>query len=256
MDPYQQIAAWLAGASKAVAFTGAGISTESGLPDFRSPGGIWATSTPVEYRDFLDHADARHEYWRQKAAAHADFVRCRPNLGHEILARWQQRGRLAGLITQNIDELHQQAGSTDVLELHGTARKIKCLDCDAIEDADRWVAEFLATNVPPSCPACQSPLFKHATISFGQTLERATLAKSMKLAEQADLFLALGSSLVVHPAAGLPHLAKQLGAKLVIITRDETPLDDLADIVLHEPLGKALAAIDAALPLPLEETAS
>jgi NAD-dependent deacetylase len=248
MDNYQQIAAWLAAASRTVVFTGAGISTESGIPDFRSPGGIWATSTPVEYHDFLESADARYEYWRQKAAAHRDYARCQPNIGHQVLAQWQARGRLRGLITQNIDELHQQAGSTGVLELHGTARKVKCLACDEIREADPWVAAFLESDQPPSCPACASPLFKHATISFGQALDRATLAKSMKLSQEADLFLALGSSLVVHPAAGLPQLARQRGARLVIITRDETPLDGLADLVLHEPLGAALEAIAAALP--------
>jgi NAD-dependent deacetylase len=245
MSTLRQIAAWLAESSRAVAFTGAGISTESGVPDFRSPQGIWAKSTPVEYKDFLDSEEARLEYWRQKAVAHRDFMRSTPNAGHRVLADWEARGRLRAVITQNIDEFHQQAGSRRVLELHGTARKIKCLDCDAFFDAGPLVTAYEATGAIPRCESCGSRLMKHATISFGQSLERETLAAAMQLSREADLFFALGSSLVVYPAAGLPQLAKQNGARLVIINREETPLDDIADIVLHEPLGAALEAISA-----------
>jgi NAD-dependent deacetylase len=240
------IAQWLALSKSAIAFTGAGISTESGVPDFRSPGGIWATSKPVEYQDFLSSAQARHEYWRQKAVSHADFLRGTPNIGHRTLAAWETRGRLRGVITQNIDEYHQEAGSKLVVELHGTARKIKCLDCAALFDANLLVEQFVRTEVVPSCEHCGGML-KHATISFGQPLERETLAQATKLSKAADLFLSLGSSLVVHPAASLPQLARQNSARVVIINRDETPLDDLADLVLHEPLGETIAAIDGAL---------
>lgn len=246
MDPYQQIARWLAEAQHAVAFTGAGISTESGVPDFRSPGGIWATSTPVYYQDFLASAEARHEYWRQKAIAHRDFTQCRPNTSHHVLARWESQGRIRAVITQNIEEFHQLAGSQAVVELHGTARKIRCIDCSQTFDADPLVAQFEATATVPPCSACGG-LLKHATISFGQSLERETLAQAMRLARSSDLFLALGSSLVVYPAAELPNLARQSGARLVIINRDETPFDDVADLVLREPLGPTLRAIDEAL---------
>ncbi len=245
MDAHTQIAHWLTTAQRAVVFTGAGISTESGLPDFRSPGGIWATSTPVQYQDFLASADACYEYWRQKAIAHRDFLLGAPNVGHHILAEWQQRGWIRALITQNIDEYHQEAGSSDVVELHGTARRIACLDCAMRFDANALTERFLKSDVVPDCPACGG-LLKHATISFGQMLDRETLWKATKFSQEADLYLALGSSLVVHPAASLPQLAQQRGARLVIINREETPLDDIAQMVLREPLGEALTAIDSA----------
>lgn len=245
MTIQSQIAAWLRSAKRAVIFTGAGISTESGVPDFRSPGGIWATSTPVQYQDFLKSPEARYEYWRQKAIAHRDFLLGAPNAGHRVLAAWEQRGWIRGIITQNIDEYHQEAGSQQVLELHGTARRISCLDCAQRFDANPLVEQFLKSDQVPICPACGG-LLKHATISFGQSLERETLSRSKKLSQEADLFLALGSSLVVHPAASLPQLAKQKGAKLVIINREETPLDDIADVVLREALGTTLTAIDHA----------
>jgi NAD-dependent deacetylase len=247
MSPYQQIALWLAAAQRAVVFTGAGISTESGVPDFRSPGGIWATCAPVEYRDFIASEESRREYWRQKSIAHRDYARCQPNAGHRVLASWEARGIIQAVITQNIDEYHQQAGSRQVIELHGTARKIGCLDCAQRFVAEPLVAEYEATGRIPRCPACGSALMKHATISFGQPLDRETLWQATRRSQEADLFLTLGSSLVVHPAASLPQLAQQRGARLVIINRDPTPLDDLADLVLREPLGAALTAIEAAL---------
>ena len=246
METLPQIAAWLAEARSAVAFTGAGISTESGIPDFRSPGGIWSQSTPVYYDEFLASADARYEYWRQKAIAHRDFADSEPNAGHRTLARWQQDGRLHGVITQNIDGLHQIAGSRDVVELHGTAREIACLDCSARYDAGPLVAEFLASDTTPQCAECGGRL-KHATISFGQSLDPQVLGQADQWCRSADLFLALGSSLVVEPAASLPRLAKAHGARLVIINRDPTDQDRSADAVLHESIGAALTAIDKLL---------
>lgn len=241
-----QVARWLNETDEAVAFTGAGISTESGIPDFRSPGGVWATSRPVLFDEFLRLATARQEYWRQKAAAHEAFAAAQPNVGHRLLARWEQQARLAGVITQNIDGLHQLAGSQRVWELHGTARQVRCLSCGEAFDASPFVAQFLATQQPPVCPACGGHL-KHATISFGQQLPADVLAESMELASQVDLFLAIGSSLVVHPAAGLPEIAKRRGARLVILTREPTPLDHLADVVINADIGPSLAAIDAQL---------
>lgn len=246
MQKHDTIARWLAESQRAVVFTGAGISTESGVPDYRSPGGIWANSTPVYYQDFLDSAEARYEYWRQKSVSHRDFFDCEPNMGHRILAQWEQAGRILGIITQNIDGFHQAAGSQRVIELHGTAREIKCLECHQRYGADGMVAKFLREDRVPQCESCGG-LLKHATISFGQSLEQETLALAVKLSMDADLFIALGSSLVVHPAASLPQLAMKKGAKLVIINRDPTPLDDEADLLLAESLGEALAEIDAAL---------
>ncbi len=246
MKTLPQIAAWLAEARSAVAFTGAGISTESGIPDFRSPGGIWSQSTPVYYDEFLASADARYEYWRQKAIAHRDFADSEPNAGHLTLAKWQQGGRLHGVITQNIDGLHQIAGSTDVVELHGTAREISCLDCSVRYDAGPLVAKFLECGTTPECAGCGGRL-KHATISFGQSLDPRVLDQADRWCRSADLFLALGSSLVVEPAASLPRLAKAHGARLVIINRDPTDQDTLADAVVHESIGAALTAIDKLL---------
>jgi NAD-dependent deacetylase len=246
--PWQsQIADWLGQAARAVAFTGAGISTESGIPDFRSPGGIWTKYRTIYFDEFLKSAEARLEYWRQKAEGQLDFSHAKPNAGHEILARWEEAGRLQGVITQNIDGLHAQAGSRRVLELHGTARKVSCLDCRASYDAEEMVGRFSETGTVPSCPSCGSELMKHATISFGQSLPPAVLQEAFALSRKAELFLAIGSSLVVEPAASLPRVAKESGAKLVIINRDSTPLDAMADVVVHEPIGKALSEIDELL---------
>ncbi|MBP88271.1 MAG: NAD-dependent deacetylase [Planctomycetaceae bacterium] len=239
----EQIAGWLAASKRPVAFTGAGISTESGIPDFRSPGGVWATNQPVCYDEFLRSSEARYEYWRQKAVAHRGFADAKPNLGHEALAKWESSGKLRGVITQNIDGLHQDAGSQQVLELHGTARFIACLDCAARFDAEEMVQKFIDVDTPPECPQC-SGLLKHATISFGQSLPTEVLEQAMQWSRDADLFFAMGSSLVVQPAAGLPMLAKQSGARLVIINRDPTPQDELADAVIQASIGETLSAID------------
>jgi NAD-dependent deacetylase len=247
MKLIEQIGGWLSDSQTAVAFTGAGISTESGIPDFRSPGGIWATSQPVLYEDFLARADARYEYWRQKAASHGQFMDGKPNSGHLVLARWEGEGRLAALITQNIDGLHQEAGSRNVIELHGTARLVACLNCGARFDADPLVHQFLRDDAVPSCPECGDGPLKHATISFGQSLDSQVLQRAVEVSQQADLFLAMGSSLVVEPAASLPRLARQRGARLIIINRDPTPQDGLADAVVQASIGETLSAIDQAL---------
>ncbi len=246
MKDEERIAGWLRDSRMTVAFTGAGISTESGIPDFRSPGGVWSRTQPIYFDEFLRSAEARYEYWRQKAEAHRDFAAAEPNAAHRVLAAWESAWRLRGVITQNIDGLHQLAGSRHVLELHGTAREISCLGCSARFDADEKVKEFVATDRVPDCPNCGGML-KHATISFGQQLPVDVLEESAVWAQEADVFLAMGSSLVVHPAAGLPQLAKHSGARLVIINRDPTPLDDLADAVIHAGLGTTLEQIDSIL---------
>ncbi len=239
----EQLATWIRDSQSTVAFTGAGISTESGIPDFRSPGGIWENADPVLFDDFVANQASRLEYWQQKSQAHKEYSEARPNVGHQVLARWQAVGILKGVITQNIDGLHQDAGSRDVLEIHGTARDVMCLDCSWRDGANSWVDEFFETEVPPRCPECQGPL-KHATISFGQMLDADTLRQCARLAETSDLFLAMGSSLVVHPAAGLPAAARQAGAKLVIINRDPTDFDHVADLVINRSLGETLGEVD------------
>jgi NAD-dependent deacetylase len=242
----EQVAHWLASARFAVVLTGAGISTESGIPDFRSPGGVWSKYRTVYYDEFLESADARYEYWRQKCEMHREFADATPNIGHQILARWEAAGRIRGVITQNIDGLHQIAGSGKVLELHGTARQAACIDCRARYEIGPLVEQFRAENRVPDCPACGGPL-KHATISFGQKLPADVLMEANRWSRVADLMLAIGSSLVVTPAADLPRAAKAHGARLVIINRDPTPLDLLADAILSNSIGNTLTAIDAHL---------
>lgn len=241
-----QIAQWMCSAKRIFAFTGAGISTESGIPDFRSPGGVWAKYQPVYFHDFMTSESARHEYWRQKCEAHQEFADAQPNEGHRILAEWESSGRLSGLITQNIDGLHQMAGSQNVLELHGTAREAECMSCHRREPIQARVEEFLLTDTPPICSECDGPL-KHATISFGQSLDEKVITTAASWMEDADLVFALGSSLVVHPAASLPELAVSHGARLAIINRDPTLLDAQADIVLNQSLGETLKAIQREL---------
>jgi NAD-dependent deacetylase len=243
----QIVAGWLFEAQAAVAFTGAGASTESGIPDFRSPGGVWSKYRTVYFEEFLASAEARHEYWRQKCEAHRDFAQAEPNSGHRALSRWEALGRLIGVITQNIDGLHQRAGSRHVLELHGTALEIGCLECRVRCDAGPMVEQFLARQAVPECPQCGSSLMKHATISFGQALAPEVLQTAYAWAKRSRLFLAIGSSLVVEPAASLPRKAKEYGARLVIINRDPTPQDALADLVIRRPIGETLSDIDREL---------
>lgn len=238
-----RVAGWLKGSRSAVAFCGAGISTESGIPDFRSPGGVWSKSRPVMFEDFLADPQARREYWRQKSGAHGDFAAAEPNDGHRVLAQWEQRGWLEAVITQNIDGLHQDAGSRRVLELHGTAREIACLACPARFQPGPLVRQFRQTDEVPECPQCGG-LLKHATVSFGQALPADVLEEAIELSRGSDLFLAMGSSLVVEPAAGLPRLAQQSGSKLVIVNREATQQDRLADVVLQASIGATLLAID------------
>ena len=245
-DPIANISDWLASSRSAVVLTGAGISTESGIPDFRSPGGVWSKYRTVYFDEFLASADGRHEYWRQKCEMHADFAAAQPNAGHQVLARWEAAGLVRSVITQNIDGLHQLAGSRCVLELHGTARQAACLDCPARYDINPLVAQFLATNAVPACPECGGRL-KHATISFGQMLPPDVLMEATRWSREADLLLAIGSSLVVTPAADLPRIAKDRGARLVIINRDPTPLDGLADASPRGSIGEVLRAIDVSL---------
>ncbi len=242
----RQIAGWIASAKRVVAFTGAGISTESGIPDFRSPGGIWANSTPVLYSDFIRSPAARQEAWRQKAVAFREFRDCGPNRGHELLAEWESQGRLRAVVTQNIDGLHQRAGSQRVIEVHGTALVVSCLECGARYPAVPLMERFDVDQRVPSCEKCGG-LLKHATISFGQPLDQETWREAFSLCEMADVVLTLGSSLVVEPAASLPRAAAEGGGRLVIVNRDPTPLDPMAGAVIRAGIGETLSAIDAEL---------
>lgn len=237
-----RVAGLLANSRRAVAFTGAGISTESGIADFRSPGGVWTRYQPVMFQDFLASAEARRQYWRMKKEGYRELRTARPNAGHRALAALEAAGKLAAVITQNIDGLHQDAGSRRVLELHGTSRHCVCLECQARFDPDGVQRRLEAGEEVPLCEKCGGFL-KSATVSFGQALPEEVLSEAFELCTRADLLLALGSSLVVEPAASLPVHAKRNGARLVIINRSETPLDRIADVVLRESIGESLTAV-------------
>ena len=235
----------LARSRRAVAFTGAGVSTASGVPDFRSPGGIWSRYQPVTLQEFVASEDARRAYWRSKKETYADFAAARPNAAHHALARLEDDGRLLAVITQNIDGLHQEAGSRAVVELHGTNRRVVCLQCGRGYAAGVIQDRLLAGCEVPLCDACGGVL-KAATVSFGQPLPKEVWAEAWRLATACDLLLVLGSSLLVHPAAALPGAAASAGAAVVIVNREATPLDPLAAHVLRGAVEEILPALAAA----------
>lgn len=226
-----------------VPFTGAGISTECGIPDFRSPGGIWTKMRPIEFGDFLASQEMRDESWRRRFAMEEQFGGAQPGRGHRALASLYRTGKIPGVITQNIDNLHQASGiSPDhMVELHGNTTYATCLDCAKRYEL-AWVRErFTASGGrSPDCPHC-SGYIKTATVSFGQSMPEVAMRRAQELTESCDLFLTIGSSLVVWPAAGFPLAAKRNGARLVIINRDATEFDDIADLVVHDDIGGALA---------------
>jgi NAD-dependent protein deacetylase/lipoamidase len=228
--------------SRAAAFTGAGCSTASGVPDFRSPGGIWSRYRPVPFQEFVADADARRRYWLYKKEAYQDFADARPNEAHHALARMEAAGRLRGVVTQNIDGLHQDAGSKRVLELHGTNRRVVCIRCAATWPAAEIQARLLQGCDVPECDRCGG-LLKAATVSFGQALPADVLEEAFEIATSVDLLLVLGSSLVVQPAAAIPAAAAAAGARLVIVNREPTPLDGLAAVVVRGPVEEVLPAL-------------
>jgi len=242
----ERAAQLLRGARRAVALTGAGLSTESGIPDFRSPGGVWERFRPIEYQEFLASHAAREEHWRYKHATVPVMLAAQPNPAHRALAELEAAGRLQAVITQNIDGLHQRAGSRRVLELHGTNLEALCLRCERRVSIGAALARLDAGEDVPTCADCGGWL-KPATVSFGQSLPTDVLREAAMLAEQSDCLLALGSSLLVNPAASLAGVAKRSGAALVIITLGETPYDDLADVRLHAKVGEVLPQIAAQL---------
>ncbi len=230
----------------AVVLTGAGMSTASGIADFRSPGGIWSRYTPVTIQEFLASDDARRRYWEYKRETYAQFAGARPNPGHAALARLEEKGFVTAILTQNIDGLHQDAGSRRVIELHGTDRAVICLGCARRYDRAAIQERLIAGDAVPRCAACDGFL-KPATISFGQALPEEALAEAVALAGGCRCLLAVGSSLVVHPAAALPLVAKRAGAALAILNREPTPVDVHADAILRDDVSAALPALAAAL---------
>ncbi len=230
-------------AQRIVFFTGAGISTESGIPDFRSPGtGLWTKMRPIQFQDFVASDSIRQESWRRRFSGDRTIENAKPNKGHEAIAKLVNAGKAAAVITQNIDDLHRVSGidSDQIIELHGNSRYATCLDCRKryeMVDLQRQFAE--AGRIDP-CDACGG-IIKSATISFGQSMPEREMQRAQDHTLRCDLFVVVGSSLVVYPAAGFPELAKEMGAKLVIINREPTPLDSIADLVVHREIGATLA---------------
>jgi len=242
MGKVEELQRMLGDAARLVAFTGAGISTESGIPDYRSPGGIWTKFRPIEFGDFLASAEARRETWRRKFASQEVIEKATPNAGHRALARLVEQGKMLAVITQNIDGLHQASGvpADKVIELHGNSTYATCLDCRRRYELD-WVREIFAVDERlPLCTSCGG-MIKTATISFGQAMPEAEMERAHEATLAADLFIVLGSSLVVYPAAGFPILAKRNGARLVIVNREPTEQDEFADLVINAEIGSTMS---------------
>ncbi len=238
-----ELAELIANARRAVVFTGAGISTESGIPDFRSPGGIWTRMAPIDFGDFLASEEARRETWRRRFAMEEIFRGAAPNRGHRAVAELVRRGQAAAVVTQNIDGLHQASGisAERVVELHGNTTYAHCLDCARRYELDALRAAFERDELAPLCGSCGG-FVKTATVSFGQAMPPAAMRRAETETIAADLFIVAGSSLVVYPAAGFPELAKRYGAALVIVNREPTGLDAIADLVLRRAIGETLGA--------------
>lgn len=250
------LAALLRAAARVVAFTGAGISTESGIPDFRSPGGVWSRMKPIMFQDFVSSREARREAWTRVFNRSAGWTGAAPNAGHRAVTELLQRGKVSAIVTQNVDNLHQDSGAPPdrVIELHGNASYAKCLECARRYELSalrpRWEAQEEIL-----CDACGG-LLKTATISFGQPMPEREMIRATAEARACDLFLVLGSSLVVYPAAGLPLEAKRHGAKLVIVNREPTDLDPYADLVVHAEIGPLLTQTLALLDPSTSERAT
>jgi NAD-dependent deacetylase len=230
-------------ADRVVLFTGAGISTESGIPDFRSPGGIWTKQVPIDFTDFMRSEDARRETWRRRFKMEPILRLATPNRGHRAVAELIRSGRAAAVITQNIDGLHQDSGIPDdkVIELHGNTTYAHCLDCGTRHEIEVLRVDFEQDRIVPHC-ACGGWV-KTATVSFGQSMPIDEMRRAERETLMADLFIAIGSSLVVYPAAGFPELAKRNGSALVILNLQQTGLDGVADLVLNRSIGDTLGAV-------------
>lgn len=231
----------IAGSKRIVGFSGAGISTESGIPDFRSPNGVWAKNRIIYFEEFLNDREARIESWRQKFLIWPGMRDAQPNAGHYAFAELERQGKLIAMITQNIDGLHQRAGNSaeKVIELHGTMTQAECLSCRDRISMDEAMSRVEAGEAAPDCRLCGG-ILKPATISFGQSMPVLEMQIAALSARQSDVFIAVGSSLVVYPAASFPELARQHGAKLIIINRTPTPLDSEADLVINDEIGRTL----------------
>ncbi len=228
----------------AVAFTGAGISTESGIPDFRGPGGLWSKIKPIQFQDFVASEEVRQESWKQWFERGKDITQARPNTGHDALTHLVNISRLQTIITQNVDNLHQESGvpADRVVELHGNATYAKCLTCESRYEHVDMEKEYRTNGMIAPCGSCGG-IIKNATISFGQAMPETPMTLAEVATMNSDLFIVLGSSLTVFPAAAFPQVAQANGAKLVIINQQSTPLDHIADLVLNEAIGAVMCAV-------------
>jgi NAD-dependent deacetylase len=243
-EAFATLAEITAASHKIVAFTGAGISTESGIPDYRGPHGVWARGTMPTRADIQTDPEGQHAYWEERQENYPRLVAKEPNAGHRALVRLFEAGRLLAVITQNIDGLHQKSGLPPdrVIELHGSAHRVRCLDCGRVYPASEIQRRQEAGEAEPRCAVCGGPL-RSATVLFGESLPAEALRQAVALAQVADLMLVVGSSLVVNPAAQIPVVAKQAGARLAIINREPTPLDSLTDARLWTDAGPTLSAL-------------
>jgi NAD-dependent deacetylase len=244
MTPISRLAALLAGSARTIVFTGAGISTESGVPDFRSPGGVWSRMKPIDFGSFVHNEDARREAWQRTFSGMAGWVGAKPNEGHFAIAGLVKTGRVGLVITQNVDNLHQDAGvpAHQVIELHGNAGYATCLNCGLRHELKDLRDPFLEQGTLPACRACGG-IVKTATISFGQPMPVEAMRRAEAASRECDLFIVLGSSLLVNPAAALPMVAKSNGAALTIVNREPTTMDGRADVVIHDEIGAVLREI-------------
>jgi len=238
----QDLSQYIEEANNIVIFTGAGISTESGIPDFRGPQGVWKTNTPIYFQDFIGSEEVRKDSWKRKFSGQDIIKKAKPNIGHLAVAEVINKHESAYLITQNVDNLHQDAGVPDdkITEIHGNAHYASCLDCGIRYELNSIKKAFLENETVPYCDSCGG-IIKTATISFGQSMPEEGMQIAQRKTLGCDLFITIGTSLVVYPAAGFPKLAKEIGAKLIIINNEPTDFDPIADLVIHEQIGKVFS---------------
>ena len=250
MEKIDMVADMILKAAKVVVFTGAGFSTESGIPDFRSPGGVWDKFDPSElnYQNFMRSEEIREKYWRMHKMMWETIRDAKPNIGHHAVTELYNLGKLDCVITQNTDGLHQKAGIPEelVLELHGTMQWVNCLDCSKRYPRDKVHDKMLAGENVPRCDDCNG-ILKPATVAFGQMMPQEETREAEKRSSECDVFLALGSSLLVYPAAQMPISAKRGGARLVIFNLTPTPHDSHADVVINEKTGESLSKVVASV---------
>ena len=231
---------------KILVFSGAGLSTESGIPDFRSPGGVWEKYDPSDfyYDKLISDEKSREKYWKMSREFYATMKDAQPNRAHKAICKLEDMGKLLSVVTQNIDHLHQKAGTSleKIIEIHGTAFSVSCLSCGKKYDREEIERRLDSGITVPYCDVC-SGILKPDTISFGQSMPQDKMAQALSYADECDLCMVLGSSLVVYPAASVPVQASRSGAKLIIINRDDTPLDIHADVVIHDSVSEVMTLL-------------